>query len=204
MNIRLADVHFRLGPELNGALMTPEEFDAIDYDDCEEGWRYELINGVLVVNPPPLDAQVGPNEHLGVLLYLYSQEHPQGNALDLTLPERYVRTPGSRRIVDRAIWAGLGRKPRTRVDVPAIAVEFVSEGKRNILRDYEVKRREYLQAGVIEYGVIDRFRRTLTVFRRKRPQKKVIHEDDTYHTPLLPGFELPLAEILKVADRLEE
>ena len=38
-----------LCPELAGTLMTPEEFDAID--DGEEGYSYELVHGVLVVNP---------------------------------------------------------------------------------------------------------------------------------------------------------
>src|SRR5579859_1405048 len=95
----------RLGPDLNGTLMSPAEFDAVE--DYDENWRYELVHGVLVVNPIPLEAQVGPNEYLGVLLYLYQQE-PEGVALDATLPERYIRTLDSRRLADRVIWAGLG------------------------------------------------------------------------------------------------
>jgi Uma2 family endonuclease len=104
------------------------------------------------------------------------------------------------------IWAGLGRLPRPKVDVPTIAVEFVSAGKRNWLRDYEEKRDEYMALGVREYWVIDRFRRTLTVFRkaRRKWQKLVIREGETYQTPLLPGFELPLAELLAVADQWKE
>ena len=35
----------------NGMLMAPEEFDAVT--DCDELYQYELIRGVLVVNPPP-------------------------------------------------------------------------------------------------------------------------------------------------------
>jgi hypothetical protein len=35
----------RLGPALNGTLMAPAEFDAVG--DYEDGWRYELIHGVL-------------------------------------------------------------------------------------------------------------------------------------------------------------
>ena len=41
-----------LGPEHNGTLMSPDEFDEIvDYDEC---YNYELIHGVLIVNPIPL------------------------------------------------------------------------------------------------------------------------------------------------------
>ncbi len=132
----------------------------------------------------------------------YRDTHPQGSALDATLPERLIRTPGSRRRDDRSIWAGLGRKPNTREDIPTIVVEFVSEGKRNWMRDYVEKRDEYLALGVKEYWVIDRFQRTLTVYRKRGRGKRtlVISEKETYESPLLPGFELPLAKLLAVAD----
>ncbi|MFN4259077.1 MAG: Uma2 family endonuclease [Gemmataceae bacterium] len=195
-------VNPQLGPELNGTLMTPAEFDAVaEYDDS---WRYELIHGVLVVNPIPSEAQAHPNEYLEGLLFVYQTQHPQGATLDLTLPERYVRTSDSRRLADRVIWAGLGRLPQPRRDVPTIVVEFVSQRKRNRQRDYDDKRKEYLAVGVAEYWVFDRFQRTLTVFRRKRPMKKVLAETDQYQTSLLPGFVLPVGDILAVADRWTE
>jgi Uma2 family endonuclease len=189
----------KLGPYLAGTLMTPEEFDAVE--DVVEGYRYELIHGILVVNPIPLEAQADPNEYLGGLLFLYKQQHAQGAALDLTLPERYVRTGDSRRLADRVIWTGLGRLPQPRRDLPTIAVEFVSAGKRNRRRDYEEKRKEYLEAGILEYWLFDRFARILTVFRKGRPQKKVITEAETYRTVLLPGSELPVGQIIAVASR---
>src|SRR5438105_3460273 len=99
----------RIGPASAGILMTPEEFDAItDYDDR---YRYELIHGVLVVTPIPSEAEADLNEELGFLLRLYKSQHRQGNALDKTLTERYIRTHDSRRRADRIIWAGLGRLP---------------------------------------------------------------------------------------------
>ena len=98
-----------LGPEMNGIILTPEEFDAVE--DYDENYRYELIHGVLVVSAIPLEASVGPNEMLGYCLLDYQQRHPQGSALNLTLPERYIRTRDSRRLADRVIWAGLGRLP---------------------------------------------------------------------------------------------
>ncbi len=102
------------------------------------------------------------------------------------------------------IWAGLGRVPNVRRDVPTIAIEFVSVGRSNRTRDYEHKRDEYLAAGVEEYWVIDRFRRQMTVFRRDGQafSQSIVAEGESYATPLLPGFELPLAKVLAEADKL--
>ncbi len=181
-----------------GTPMSIEEFDALEEDDCDERYRYELIHGVLVVSPIPSEMEGDPNEELGHFLRTYRDQHPQGSAVDATLPERYVLTENRRR-ADRVIWAGLGRMPRPRQDMPTIAVEFVSPGKRNWLRDYIEKRREYLEAGVREYWVIDRFQKIMTVYRKD--EETVVRADQTYRTDLLPGFELSLAKLLTVSSR---
>lgn len=194
----------RLDLGANGIRMTPEEFLAID--DCDECFRYELINGVVVVNPPPSDSEAGPNDELGRLLRNYKADHPQGKSLDDTFYERDVRTSVGIRRVDRAIYAGLGRKPHSRKDLPTIIVEFVSPGKRAYLRDYEEKRAEYLAVGTQEYWVIDRFARTMTVFfaAPADPAYRVVLEKEAYNTPLLTGFELPLQRLLQLADESNE
>jgi Uma2 family endonuclease len=157
----------KLGLGAAGMLMTPEEFDAVtDYDDR---FRYELIKGVLVVTRLSAPAESDPNEDLGVILRVYQETHPNGWALDATLPERYVYVPDGRRRADRVIWAGLGRLPNINRDVPTIVAEFVSRSRRDRYRDYEEKRLQYLDLGVKEYWVIDRFRRTMTVYRRELP-----------------------------------
>ncbi len=141
---------------------------------------------------------------LEYLLRAYQSGHQAGSALDKTLSEQYVHLADSRRRADRVIWAGLGRIPDPKTDIPAIVVEFVSNRHRDRVRDYEEKRREYLAIGVLEYWVIDRFRRIMTVCRGRpgpgEPAEQVIKENEVYRTPLLTGFELPLARLLKVAD----
>ena len=190
----------RIGPGSAGIMMSVEEFDAID--DYDEDYRYELIHGVLIVTPIPLEMEAYPNEILGGLLFLYREQHPLGSALDLTLPERYIHLGTSRRRPDRVIWAGLGRFPDPKNDPPTIVVEFVSAGKRNWHRDYVIKRAEYLELGIKEYWIFDRFRRTLTVHRNAADGvvEWVVSEGEVYATPLLPGFELPLARLLEAAD----
>jgi Uma2 family endonuclease len=184
----------------NGMLMTPEEFDAVtEYD---EQYVYELIHGVLIVSPIPGAEERGPNEALAHWLFLYRDQNPRGSALDATLPEHTLPFRDNRRRADRAIWCGLGRQPDEETDIPAIVAEFVSKRKRDRVRDYEEKRREYRELGVQEYWVIDRFDRTMTVFKNipGEPAEVVVKAEETYRTSLLPGFELPLARLLKVAD----
>jgi len=187
-----------------GLRMTPDEFDAIE--DYDELFKYELVDGVVVVNSIPSESQADPNEILGVLLGIYRRQHPNGRMLDRTLPERFIYLPNSRRIADRVIWAGLGRRPNPKTDVPTIAVEFVSAGKRNWMRDYETKRDEYLAVGVQEYWVIDRFDRTMSAYRKTDDgfTLSLVKEGERYTTDLLPGFELPLDELLAAADEWEE
>ena len=122
------------------------------------------------------------------------------------MPEQFVRTRRSRRRADRVIWAGLGRHPRVREDIPAIVIELVSPGRRSWKRDYIEKRDEYLALGVEEYWIIDRFQRSLTVYRRSKNRWEELRftEHDVYRTDILPGFELPIGRVLALADEWEE
>src|SRR5579872_1304667 len=89
-------LHFEIGRRHNGILMTPEEFDAID--DYDDNYRYELINGVLIVNPMPSVFERDPNEELGYWLRRYSDQHP--GHLNKTIFEEYINTAVGRRRAD--------------------------------------------------------------------------------------------------------
>ena len=86
--------------------------------------------------------------------------------------------------------------------MPTIVVEFVSKAKRDQQRDYVEKRGEYLGIGAVEYWIIDRFLRRMTIVRNRPegPLELTIAASETYRTELLPGFELPLSRLLTVAD----
>src|SRR5208337_3276807 len=191
----------RLGPRSAGVLLTTEEFDRARF---VEGWRYELINEVLVVSPIPSLNERDPNEELGRWLRNYQESHPQGSALDATIGEQTIETKKNRRRADRVIWAGLGRLPDPN-ETPTIIIELVSKGKINQERDYVAKRAEYREIGVKEYWIIDRFSKTMTVCLfaadRDRDQELVFAANQTYATTLLPGYELPLRRLLELAER---
>ena len=189
----------RLGPRSAGLLLTTDEFDRARF---VAGWRYELINEVLVVSPIPSRNVRDPNEELGHALRNYQEWHPHGSALDLTIGEQTIETKKNRRRPDRVIWAGPGRLPGEN-ETPAIIIELVSKGKVNQERDYVAKRAEYREIGVKEYWIINRFSKTMTVcvFAADGDQELVFAANQTYSTALLPGFELPLGRLLELAQR---
>src|SRR5215210_5244149 len=87
----------RLGPRSSGTLMTPEEFDERPETDWDDRFRYELIRGILVVAPIAGPAERDPNEELGYLIRLHQDTHPQGSAIDKTLPEQPLPVGEDRR-----------------------------------------------------------------------------------------------------------
>jgi Uma2 family endonuclease len=182
--------------------MTTAEFDSLWPQDVDDRYRYELINGVLVVSPFPGIGERGPNDFLGYLIQSYFESRPAGPPFYDTLPEQTIITANRRR-ADRVIWAKFNRKPDLENDFPSIIIEFVSAARRrDAIRDYETKRDEYLAAGVKEYWIIDRFRRVMTVYfpAAAGPIYVLVAENQSYETNLLPGFTLPLARILEKAD----
>ena len=191
-----------IGLRSAGMLMTPEEFESIPPSEWDENFRYELVHGVLVVTPFAGFGETRPNDELAFLFRTY-QQTPEGKILDDTVYGHYLQCGDSTRRVDRVLWTGLGRAPRPREDVPTVAIEFVADSARGRKRDYEDKRSDYLQVGVKEYWVIDRFRRQMTVFRGEG-EPTIVQEGSVYKTELLPGFELPLSQLLFHADRDRE
>ena len=196
----------RLSLRSSGVAMTAAEFDALPARYFDRNYRYEIIRGILIVSPSAGNGEVDPNEYLGYLLLSHQENHPQGQVVDVTLPKQTLPGGENRRRCDRAIWVGQGRIPNLETDFPAIVIEFVSRAKRDFIRDYEEKRDEYRQGGALEYWIIDRFRRIMTVHRFARGEgtvATVLTEPETgsYQTDLIPGFTLPLARLLGRADR---
>ena len=82
--------------------------------------------------------------------------------------------------------------------VPDLIFEFVSPSKTDKRRDYVEKRADYEKIGVPEYVIVDRFDRKVTVLTLGETgyQEQVLTLADVYRSPLLPGFEVRLAEVL--------
>ena len=191
---------YPFGPHLNGTSLTAAEFDAVEWEDCDPGFRYELIRGLLIVSPIPNGPHEALIDEVGRLVNNYRRDHVEGGVCDGTLPGRYVATFTGRRIADRLIWCGLGRGVNEAEDTPTIAVEIVSERTRDRTRDYVEKRAEYRDAGIAEYWIVDRFERKVTVAEVDGAERE-IGEFEPLVSPRLPGFEALPHDLFREAER---
>ena len=185
----------RLGIADHGVKLTREEFGEAQYD---EPWRYERVNGRLVVMSPAGPEHQKPNNRIRSYIGAYELAHPE--IVEYVFSEAWIVTT---KTTDRIAGIGVfllsskskGTSPNR---TPDLVFEVVSGGGEDRKRDYVDKRAEYLRAGVKEYVIIDRFDRCATVLRRVRGRfsESELGPTDTYTSTLLPGLKIPLSEIL--------
>lgn len=130
---------------LEGRGLTVADIEAMP----DDGNRHELIDGVLVVSPPPMTSHAIAVSHLLVALSLAAP------------PEIRVLTAPSAVIIDDHTWvepdivvaakSDFGEKYLERT--PLLVVEVLSPGTR--LHDLNVKFERYERAGIPSYWVVD-------------------------------------------------
>ena len=189
------DEQLHLGQLDDGRPTTTEEFANASYD---EGWIYERVNGRLVVMAPDGGGHVLQSEpwrdHLGA----YCLARPE--IVQAVVSQAWVHVDDDNtRIADIAVYLGGPREALNIPDqVPDLVFEFVSPSKKDRLRDYVEKRADYQKIGVREYVIVDRFDKQVTVLTLGEAgyQERILSPADTYRSPLLPGLEVRLAEVL--------
>ncbi len=169
--------------------------------DLPEGYRYELVNGVVEMSPPPSPEHEYVLYRLIQLLDRYEARYP--GVFALLSPNAGVVVPGTESVrePDLALYRGapstVAGHSAWKDATPFLVVEVVSI--RQARRDYEDKREDYLHAGVEEYWIVDPHKECLTVLTREGPQwnERVFTEADSYRPAILPEFELPVRLVLK-------
>lgn len=182
----------------------------LTYDDYaalpDDGKRYQLIDGVLVLTPSgtPFHQDLVGRLHLELGLYL--RQHPGTGKvyvapLDVVLDPHQVLQPDVLFIAgDRQGIVG----PRYIAAAPDLAIEVLSPTTARL--DLGRKRELYEQFGVREFWAVHQSRPLVEVFRRQclagqtdppsgfAPPDK-LDAAGTLTTPLLPGFSLQVAEL---------
>lgn len=190
-----------LGPADHGRRMTLDEFFGMA---DEEGYRYELIEGVVEVTPAPDTPHERMVMHLVGLFEHYRTEHPKyvnfiacrGRIVQRE-PEETCPEPDLCLYRDyplheaRVTWEDIQ---------PIVVAEVLSP--ENPAKDLERNRRIYLGfVGIQEYWIIDPLvdpkRPTMLALRRAGDdwQEVPIASGGTYTTDLLPGLTVDLSKI---------
>jgi len=170
-------------------LLTIDDLTALPDDD---GNRYELIEGELIVSSAPSLMHQRAIKNLILFIGVYLAENPVGEIF----PTPGVIFDRHNGVIPDIVFLTSEQLEQVGADThihlaPALAVEVVSPGRQNAQRDRVKKLRVYDKFGVGEYWVADPEARTLEIYRRAEGALALaatLTGGDELDTPLLPGF----------------
>ena len=180
-----------------GMRMSVDEF--LDLPEPDDKPKLELDDGELYVMPRPRRVHQFLTLRMGTYLvnFLDSfQEPPAEVYIELVT----VLSRESRRVLVPDLCIFL----REHTDIfvrgyaegpPDIVIEILSSDRN---RDLVRKRQLYAEAGVPEYWIFDYENDTVTPLELQGGQyveRGILTSDDTLTTPLLPGLDIPLADL---------
>lgn len=186
------------------------QFTISDLDNFpDDGSRYEVIDGELFVSTAPhFEHQIIIN-NISVPLTVWCDTSSDGLAL-CGAGVTFSRYDG---VIPDLLWFSGERLPMAVLNpitgeqdgkfhlAPDLTVEVLSPGKVNEDRDRETKLTLYSRRGVREYWIVDRFTRTVQVYRRAAAELALmatLTDGDRLSSPLLPGFALPVERISRL------
>ena len=180
-----------------GIRLTIEEF--LELPDTEDRQKMELDEGELYVMPRPRRVHQFWHGQLfwHIENYIRTFDEPPAEifvdfVVGLSLENRTLLAPDLC-VVLRESLGSVG--DRMVEGAPDIAVEILSSDRR---RDLVRKRQLYAEAGVSEYWIFDPVNDAATLLElrgNEYVERAVLGADGVVTTALLPGLEIPLAEV---------
>lgn len=190
----------RIGPADQGRRMTWAEFLAAEED---QGYLYELARGVLEVSDIPKPRHRRTVANLFRMAATYDRDHP--DLIDYFGGSAEIRTAIPQ--LDLARHPDFGivfhNAPLDQAgDLrPVLVAEVVSPSSKK--RDYQAKRRDYLDCGIPEYWIVDSLLRQVTVLVRQGDgadatwAERVFRGDEVIESLSLPGLAMTVADLWK-------
>jgi Uma2 family endonuclease len=191
----------KVGPKDHGRRMSLVEFD---HAEVQEGYRYELGRGVIVVSDVPKKRHLLQLESIRDQFSSYKLAHPGRIQVIAAGSDCKIMVAAyeSERHPDLAVY--MTPPPEEDEDfwyiwIPEIVIEVVSLGSK--LRDYKEKREEYLAFGVREYWIFDAAKREMLVLKRVggRWRERSVRPPEIYRTRLLPGLRFSCGQVFQAA-----
>ncbi len=158
----------------------------------DDGKRYEIVDGELLVSPLPSLPHQRAAQELGGLLHAYARRVGGVEAFGVPISARFSRTTELQ--PDVSIIRMVDGKPAQRweeIGCPLLVVEVLSPStSRN---DRFTKRRKYLEQGVDEYWLLDLEDRSIERWRPGAEFPETIRDTISWRvTPTSASFDLDL------------
>jgi Uma2 family endonuclease len=165
----------------------------------DDGRRHELIDGEHYVTPSPNIRHQDLSVRLTVALGKYLEEHPAGRLfhapLDCVFTNFDIVEPDLLWIAPDQLGIVTDKHVR---GAPALVVEILSTSTRRV--DLGIKLDLYDRVGVREYWLIDPNTNQIAVYARSGASLAPKHNlgvSDALTSPMLPGFQLNLADYFR-------
>lgn len=191
-------------PAWDLALIFPRQGDwtEAEYLALETNHLIELSDGCLEVLPMPTPLHQRIAQYLFKLLEAFVLAQVPGEVFMAPLPVRLWA--GKLREPD-VVYVRPGRipNPRRPPEGADLAMEVVSEGEENRVRDLEIKRQEYARAGITEYWIIDPQEQRITVLTLDSAVYRMhgVYASGTEAVSLLlPGFAVDVTAVFMAAE----
>ena len=168
--------------------------------DLPEGYRYELVDGEVVMSPNPSGLHEEIIYSLNTILYEYCFTHRQSIALlssssGISIPGKdCVREPDLALYTD---WEGQGRGWEVRKEfVPVLVIEVVSPDQEKL--DYHEKHEDYFKAGINEHWIVDPHKGMMTILNRGADawEDAVCYPGEAFESKRLPGLMIHVERVL--------
>jgi Uma2 family endonuclease len=171
----------------------------------DDGQRYEIVDGELIVNAAPVPRHQRIVRVLLVQLDRYFEDHGGGEVfaspIDVLLERDSVAQPDL--IVIKSERAAIIGEKNVQ-GAPDLVIEVLSDATRRL--DEIDKRKLYERTGVDEYWIVDPVIEVVKIYRRAgdaavftRVAEIGVEDGGTITTPLLAGFVLDVNDVFGVA-----
>jgi Uma2 family endonuclease len=185
-------------PGVGMATLAPELlFTVDDYLSMPEGGpRYELIEGDLIMAPAPNSEHQDIARDISFAFITYARTHGGKvyfSPLDVYLDDHNVVQPD-------ILWISPARVSRVSKrgleGAPDLVVEILSKSTKT--RDKNVKLKLYRRFGVREYWLVDPKTSTIEIHCFQHDNDvRTLAVDDLVVSPVLPGFEMPVKQLIR-------
>lgn len=166
----------------------------------DDGYKYELLDGVVVMSPRPSPAHQSAGGEVYLQLAKYLADHPVGRVF-YEVDVHLGAGPSGGDIVYAPdlifVAADRVRSMQERiVGAPDLVMEVISRGSRRM--DTTTKRADYERFGVKEYWIVDPQREAMTFLRLEQGKfVEVAATSGGLSSVAVPGFVLDVERVFK-------